>query len=171
MASNDKASKLLGLHRSTELLTVVNVWDVISAKVVADIPGTKAKIHTLSSLASATPTTDGEAVYIPFWNGKDVILTAYNFKGDKLWDRNLGEFISQVPAKERWAVDRVAYDENDAARAGAKVVVADIMDGDRPQGHRRGRSRRQHRRSDEAAGRGCRAGGGDHEGGSGGRRP
>jgi outer membrane protein assembly factor BamB len=59
------------------------------------IPGTKAKIHTLSSLASATPTTDGEAVYIPFWNGKDVILTAYNFKGDKLWDRNLGEFISQ----------------------------------------------------------------------------
>lgn len=59
------------------------------------IPGTKARIHTLSSLASATPTTDGEAVYVPFWNGKDVILTAYNFKGDKLWDRNLGEFISQ----------------------------------------------------------------------------
>jgi SAM-dependent methyltransferase len=44
----------------------------------------------------------------------------------------LGEFISQVPAKERWAVDRVAYDENDAARAGAKVVVADIMDADLP---------------------------------------
>ena len=47
----------------------------------------------------------------------------------------LGEFISQVPAKERWAVDRVAYDENDAARAGAKVVVADIMDAELPDEH------------------------------------
>jgi outer membrane protein assembly factor BamB len=53
------------------------------------------KLRGDTSLASATPTTDGEAVYIPFWNGKDVILTAYNFKGDKLWDRNLGQFISQ----------------------------------------------------------------------------
>jgi outer membrane protein assembly factor BamB len=59
------------------------------------IPGAKAKIHQLNSLASGTPATDGEAVYVPFWNGKDVILTAYNFKGDKLWDRNLGEFVSQ----------------------------------------------------------------------------
>jgi outer membrane protein assembly factor BamB len=48
-----------------------------------------------TSLASATPTTDGEAVYIPFWNGKDIIMTAYSFKGDKLWERNLGEFVSQ----------------------------------------------------------------------------
>ena len=59
------------------------------------IKGAKVKIRFDSSLASATPTTDGEAVYIPFWNGKDVIMTAYNFKGDKLWDRNLGEFVSQ----------------------------------------------------------------------------
>jgi outer membrane protein assembly factor BamB len=48
-----------------------------------------------TSLASATATTDGEAVFIPFWDGKDIIMTAYNFKGDKLWDRNLGEFVSQ----------------------------------------------------------------------------
>jgi SAM-dependent methyltransferase len=47
----------------------------------------------------------------------------------------LGEFISQVPAKERWAVDRVAYDENDAARAGAKVIVADVMDAELPEEH------------------------------------
>ncbi|MBI1832165.1 MAG: PQQ-binding-like beta-propeller repeat protein [Planctomycetes bacterium] len=59
------------------------------------IPGKTVKIRFDSSLASATPTTDGEAVYVPFWNGKDIILTAYNFKGDKLWDRNLGEFVSQ----------------------------------------------------------------------------
>ncbi len=59
------------------------------------IPGAKVKFRKDSSHASATPTTDGEAVYIPFWNGKDIILTAYNFNGDKLWDRNMGEFVSQ----------------------------------------------------------------------------
>lgn len=59
------------------------------------IPGTKVKFRSDSSHASATPTTDGEAVYVPFWNGKDIILTAYDFQGDKLWDRNLGEFVSQ----------------------------------------------------------------------------
>ncbi|HZZ81337.1 MAG TPA: PQQ-binding-like beta-propeller repeat protein, partial [Gemmataceae bacterium] len=61
------------------------------------IPATrpKQKLRYDTSLASATPTTDGQAVYVPFWDGKDIILTAYNFKGDKLWDRNLGEFVSQ----------------------------------------------------------------------------
>jgi len=59
------------------------------------IPGVKVKFRADSSAASATPATDGEGVYIPFWNGKDVIMVAYNFKGDKLWERNLGEFVSQ----------------------------------------------------------------------------
>ena len=59
------------------------------------IAGVKVKVRFDSSAASATPATDGEAVYVPFWNGKDIILAAYNFKGDKLWDRNLGEFVSQ----------------------------------------------------------------------------
>ena len=59
------------------------------------IPGKKAKVRYDSSQASATPTTDGQAVYVPFWNGKDIILIAYNFKGDKLWERNFGEFVSQ----------------------------------------------------------------------------
>jgi outer membrane protein assembly factor BamB len=61
------------------------------------IPAAKAG-HPLrydSSLASASAATDGEAVYIPFWNGKDIVLTAYDFKGEKLWDRNFGEFVSQ----------------------------------------------------------------------------
>ncbi|HKN55289.1 MAG TPA: isocitrate lyase/phosphoenolpyruvate mutase family protein [Amycolatopsis sp.] len=62
MASNDKASKLLGLHRSTELLTVVNVWDVISAKVVADIPGTKALATASHSIAASRGYEDGENI-------------------------------------------------------------------------------------------------------------
>lgn len=61
------------------------------------IPGIKPKqkLRFDTSLASATAATDGAAVYIPFWNGKDIIMAAYNFKGDKLWGRNLGEFVSQ----------------------------------------------------------------------------
>jgi outer membrane protein assembly factor BamB len=61
------------------------------------VPGIRPnqKLRFDTSLASATATTDGEAVFLPFWNGKDIIMVAYNFKGDKLWERNLGEFISQ----------------------------------------------------------------------------
>jgi outer membrane protein assembly factor BamB len=59
------------------------------------IPAVRAKIHQLNSLASATPTTDGAAVYVPFWDGKDILLVAYDYKGNKLWQRNLGEFVSQ----------------------------------------------------------------------------
>ena len=55
----------------------------------------KQKLRSDTSLASASATTDGSAVYIPFWDGKDLIMAAYNFKGDKLWDRNFGEFVSQ----------------------------------------------------------------------------
>lgn len=48
-----------------------------------------------SSYANASAATDGQGVYIPFWDGKDILMTAYDFKGDQLWQRNLGEFVSQ----------------------------------------------------------------------------
>ncbi|HEX5271935.1 MAG TPA: PQQ-binding-like beta-propeller repeat protein, partial [Gemmataceae bacterium] len=35
------------------------------------IPAQPAKIRADSSLASSTPTTDGKAVYVAFWDGKD----------------------------------------------------------------------------------------------------
>ena len=62
MASNDKASKLLELHRSPKLLTVVNVWDVISAKVVADVPGTEALATASHSIAASRGYEDGENI-------------------------------------------------------------------------------------------------------------
>ncbi len=54
-----------------------------------------AKIRADSSLASSTPTTDGKAVYVSFWDGKDVVLSAYDFEGNALWSKNLGTFNSQ----------------------------------------------------------------------------
>lgn len=59
------------------------------------IPAESAKIRADSSLASSTPTTDGKAVYVSFWNGKEILLAAYDFAGDALWSKVLGTFNSQ----------------------------------------------------------------------------
>lgn len=45
-----------------------------------------------------------------------------------------GEFISAVPAKERWAVDMAAYDEATYG-AGTTVITSEIMKADLPAGH------------------------------------
>lgn len=58
----DRASTLLELHRAPELLTVVNVWDVISATVVADVPGTKALASASHSIAATYGYEDGENI-------------------------------------------------------------------------------------------------------------
>jgi hypothetical protein len=45
-----------------------------------------------------------------------------------------GEFIASVPARERWAVDRVAHPEMEA-NEGVRLVVADILEAELPAGH------------------------------------
>ena len=57
-----KATRLLELHRAPELLTVVNVWDVISATVVADVPGTEALATASHSIAASYGYPDGEHI-------------------------------------------------------------------------------------------------------------
>ena len=49
----NKAAELLRLHQDPTLLTVVNVWDSISAKVVADTPGTAAIATASHSIAAS----------------------------------------------------------------------------------------------------------------------
>jgi 2-methylisocitrate lyase-like PEP mutase family enzyme len=58
----DKAAELLRLHTDPELLVVVNVWDVISATVVADVPGTKALATASHSIAATLGYPDGEQI-------------------------------------------------------------------------------------------------------------
>jgi 2-methylisocitrate lyase-like PEP mutase family enzyme len=57
-----RATRLLELHRAPELLTVVNVWDVISATVVADVPGTRALATASHSIAASYGYPDGEHI-------------------------------------------------------------------------------------------------------------
>lgn len=67
------------------------VWDKTT-------PGVKAKPpapHVKNTLASATPATDGKAVYSATWDGRNVILSARTMKGEPIWEQDLGEFVSQ----------------------------------------------------------------------------
>ena len=58
----DKARELLRLHTDPELLVVVNVWDVVTATVVAATPGVKALATASHSIAASHGYPDGEVI-------------------------------------------------------------------------------------------------------------
>ena len=58
----DRATELLALHTDPTLLTLVNVWDVASAWVVAQTPGTRALATASHSIAAAFGYEDGEQI-------------------------------------------------------------------------------------------------------------
>lgn len=60
--TSTQATRLLGLHRDPTLLTVVNVWDVITATVVADVPGSTALATASHSIAASHGYPDGEQI-------------------------------------------------------------------------------------------------------------
>ncbi|RJT80142.1 isocitrate lyase/phosphoenolpyruvate mutase family protein [Arthrobacter cheniae] len=57
-----KATALARLHSAPEILQVVNVWDVISARTIADIPGMKALATASHSIAASLGYDDGENI-------------------------------------------------------------------------------------------------------------
>lgn len=65
-----RAAELMALHRAERLLTVVNVWDVVSARTVADVPGTAALATASHSIAASHGYEDGERIPL------DLMLTA-----------------------------------------------------------------------------------------------
>ena len=56
---NDKAATLFQLHRAPEVLQLINVWDVISAQVIADLPATTALATAGHSIAATYGYADG----------------------------------------------------------------------------------------------------------------
>lgn len=58
-------------------------------------PGTKAVIHKWNTFASCTAATDGTRVYMPFWDGANLSVSAFDFDGKVLWTKELGSFTSQ----------------------------------------------------------------------------
>jgi len=59
MSTSEKALALKALHESPEILQVVNVWDAVSAKVIADVAGTKALATAGHSIAASHGYPDG----------------------------------------------------------------------------------------------------------------
>ncbi|MHA7240667.1 isocitrate lyase/PEP mutase family protein [Arthrobacter sp. TMS1-12-1] len=57
-----RAATLSRLHAAPEILQVVNVWDVISARTIADIPGTTALATASHSIAASLGYEDGENI-------------------------------------------------------------------------------------------------------------
>ncbi|HEY8318120.1 MAG TPA: isocitrate lyase/phosphoenolpyruvate mutase family protein [Amnibacterium sp.] len=55
----DRALQLKALYEAPEILRLVNVWDAISAKVVADLPGTRAIATAGHSIAASFGYPDG----------------------------------------------------------------------------------------------------------------
>src|SRR4051812_6582952 len=61
-ATRTKGSELLRLHQDTTLLTLVNVWDVVSARTVAAVEGTTAIATASHSIAASFGYEDGENI-------------------------------------------------------------------------------------------------------------
>lgn len=51
--------------------------------------------HLKSSWASSTPATDGKLVYVAFADQEKYLVSAYDFKGELVWRRDVGDFESQ----------------------------------------------------------------------------
>src|SRR5262245_36410855 len=71
-----------------DAVTGTNLWS-------RSAPGTAVKTHANNSLASSTPAADGERVYVLFWDGKGVMLAAFDFQGSPQWQQDLGPYSSQ----------------------------------------------------------------------------
>jgi 2-methylisocitrate lyase-like PEP mutase family enzyme len=58
----DRARRLLELHNAPQILCLANVWDVVSAQVIAATPGTTALATASHSIASSFGYKDGENI-------------------------------------------------------------------------------------------------------------
>jgi outer membrane protein assembly factor BamB len=93
--------------------------DATTGKVVwsRNLPGHSARMHPKNTLASGTPATDGQRVYLASWDGKDLSLVAFDLTGELVWRRDLGHFAGQHGAGHSPIVE------------GGRVFFVDDQDG------------------------------------------
>ena len=80
----DPRRMLMAFDRRTGKL----LWEKEVAKAALE------KKHQLNSWASGTPATDGKLVYTAFLDGKEMLVTAYDFQGNEKWSVRPGVFSS-----------------------------------------------------------------------------
>jgi outer membrane protein assembly factor BamB len=79
-------------------------------------PGSSAKTHPKNTLASCTATADGTRVYVPFWDGINFSVAAFDYDGKPLWTADLGPIQTQHGAGQSPIV------------VGNKVILANDQD-------------------------------------------
>jgi outer membrane protein assembly factor BamB len=80
-------------------------------------PGGTARTHPKNTLASCSATADGTRVYVPFWDGINLAISAFDYEGKPLWTRDLGPIQTQHGAGQSPIV------------VGSKVILANDQDG------------------------------------------
>src|SRR4051812_31114441 len=75
----DRARTLTALHAAPEILRLVNVWDVVSAKAVLAVPDTKALATAGHSIAASFGFDDGST---PFQFTLDLVERIVEVAGD-----------------------------------------------------------------------------------------
>lgn len=106
-ASTDGSQRLLLCYRAS---TGQLQWS-------RSIEAVKTATHKKNSLASSTPATDGTRVYVLFWDGRKIVMHAYDFQGSPLWRHDLGPYVSQHGV----GISPIVYDD--------KVYLANDQDG------------------------------------------
>jgi outer membrane protein assembly factor BamB len=72
--------------------------DRASGSILWQVPVLKSPLegkHRLNSHASSTPATDGERIFTAFLDGTEVVVSAHDFSGKKLWQVRPGTFASK----------------------------------------------------------------------------
>lgn len=88
-------------------------------------------LNRFNTYASSTPAADGERVYVIFWDGEGQTVHAYDFKGNPLWQHNLGPFQSQHGAGASPVVHDGKLFINHDQDGSAAVVALDARTGKR----------------------------------------
>ncbi len=105
--------------------------DLLGGKILwtKSAPGGPAKTHPKNTLASCTAAADGSRVFMPFWDGKNLSISAYDFEGGDAWTTELGAFHGEHGAGHSPVVVGknviIANDQNGLA----EVVALDTATG------------------------------------------
>jgi outer membrane protein assembly factor BamB len=85
--------------------------------------------HRLNSHASSTPATDGERIYTAFLDGDEVVVSAFDFEGKRVWEKRPGTFAS----KHGFSSSPIVYEDKvivNCDHDGRGYIVAlGVMDG------------------------------------------
>lgn len=111
---------------------ILQAFDAVSGTPLWErrAPAGSYSINGLNSLASSTPAVDTNHVYVMWLTEGRVKLAAWTHEGEKVWEREIGEFQEQHGfGKSPVVVDGLVWVANDS-EADSAIVALDALSGD-----------------------------------------